>query len=44
VRMHDGGELVLDVVMEPELLVPSLGEEADAPQPTSPTFPLSRKP
>lgn len=44
VRMYDGGELVLDVVMEPELSVPSLHEEADAPQPPSPTFPLSRKP
>lgn len=46
VRMHDRGELTLDVALEPELTLPSQDDESsDAlPTPSSHKFPLSTSP
>lgn len=46
VRMHDRGELTLDVVLEPELTLPSQDDDSSdlPPTPPSPKFPLSTLP
>ncbi len=46
VRMHDGGELVLEVTMEPDLDLPEFEEDQAPPSPSSRSFspPQSRIP